>query len=144
MFKFYSKGCEYVLWALVHIPEDQELGNFSAKDICRKAKVPEASTRKSLQALVRAGIMEAVSGPQGGYKLARLSREIPLLDIIKIVDGENFSNHCVMGFPRCNEKHPCPLHETWKILKGHMIEKMHSATLHDLRNAFKDKKLLST
>ena len=140
MFKFYSKGCEYVLWALVYAPEDQEQGNFSAGDICRKAKVSEASTRKSLQALVRVGILEAVSGPQGGYRLAKSSRDIPLLDIIKAVDGENFSNHCVMGFLRCNEKHPCPLHDTWKILKGHMIEKMNSATLHQLMAALHERK----
>src|SRR5581483_2721496 len=42
---------------------------------------------KHLQALSRAGLIQAVQGHAGGYRLARPAKEITLLDVVEAIDG---------------------------------------------------------
>lgn len=42
---------------------------------------------KHLKALVHAGVLQSVSGPNGGYRLARGPAEVSLLDIVLAVEG---------------------------------------------------------
>jgi len=48
---------------------------------------------KIFQSVSRAGIVEAVSGPSGGYRLARRPGEIPLLEVVEVLDGPLVSRH---------------------------------------------------
>ena len=49
--------------------------------------VPTAYLAKHLQALSRAGVVESVAGPRGGYRLSRPPDEITLYDIVAAVEG---------------------------------------------------------
>ncbi len=49
--------------------------------------VPPAYLAKHLQALSRAGIVESVAGPKGGYRLSRPAAEITMLDVVVAIDG---------------------------------------------------------
>lgn len=56
--------------------------------------VPSAYLAKQMQALSRAGIVEAVPGRKGGYKLAREAGEITLLDVVLAVEGSERAFRC--------------------------------------------------
>ena len=49
---------------------------------------------KHLQALSRAGLVQTVPGPKGGYRLARDAGEISLLDIVLAVEGAEPAFRC--------------------------------------------------
>lgn len=49
--------------------------------------VPPAYLAKHLQALARAGVVESLPGPRGGYRLARPPAEITMLDVVDAVEG---------------------------------------------------------
>ena len=49
---------------------------------------------KHLQALSGSGILAAVPGPRGGYRLARKPREVTLLDIVLSVEGAGPAFRC--------------------------------------------------
>lgn len=49
---------------------------------------------KHLNALTAAGILESVSGPAGGYRLARAAERISLLDIVLAVEGPQPAFRC--------------------------------------------------
>lgn len=132
MFKLYSKGCEYVIRALIHVPTGDGSERFLAKDLCEKVGIPESFTRKIFQTLVQEGFLEAIRGPGGGYVLARKPEEISLLALIKAVDGEDTFDHCVMGFPECGGENPCVLHPVWAEAKGQLLAALESRTLADL------------
>lgn len=139
MLRIYSKGCEHVLRALTRIPLDQCDQQFLARDICRQAQVPETPTRKSLQALVKAGLLAAATGPGGGYRFAVHPSKISLLRIITAVDGETVFDHCLMGLPECSHSQPCPIHESWTKLKGQMIRELERKTIGQLMQTVKER-----
>ncbi|WP_233270310.1 Rrf2 family transcriptional regulator [Chachezhania sediminis] len=49
--------------------------------------VSESYLLKHLRALAAAGVVDAVPGPRGGYRLARAPALITLLDIVEAIDG---------------------------------------------------------
>lgn len=49
---------------------------------------------KHLQALVRAGVLDSVPGPRGGYRLARPPSDVTVLDVVEAIDGVEPSFTC--------------------------------------------------
>lgn len=132
MFHLYSKGCEYVLRALVEASLAGGKGPFLARDVCRRAGVPEAFTRKMLQRLKEKGILRAAPGPGGGYGFRRPLEKLSVLEIVEAVDGAGAYDGCVLGLKRCSDKSPCALHETWLKAKKSLLPGLGSKTLEDL------------
>ncbi len=56
-----------------------------SKDIADRQGVPRRYLEQVLQQLVRAGILETVKGPRGGYRLARERRRILLGEVVRVV-----------------------------------------------------------
>lgn len=56
--------------------------------------LPAAYLNKQLQALVRAGILDSVSGPRGGFHLARRADAITVLDVVLAVEGQEPAFRC--------------------------------------------------
>jgi Rrf2 family protein len=56
--------------------------------------VPAAYLAKHLQAMSRAGLLESVQGPRGGYRLARPAGEITMLDVVEAIDGDEPAFRC--------------------------------------------------
>jgi Rrf2 family transcriptional regulator, iron-sulfur cluster assembly transcription factor len=132
MFRLYSKGCEYAIRALVHSAPTKERSHFPARQVCRKAGLPESFTRKTLQDLVQKGFLKAVTGPGGGYALTRAAKDITILSVIQAVDGPEVYSGCVMGLSVCSDGKSCPMHETWKGARTHLLDALGSKTLQDL------------
>ena len=57
--------------------------------------VPGAYLAKHLQSLSRAGIIESVPGPRGGYRLSRPASDITLLDVVTAVEGDEPAFRCM-------------------------------------------------
>jgi len=66
----------------------------TAKRLAAFYDLPTAYLNKQLQALTRAGILSSVSGPKGGFQLARDPRNISLLDIVVAIDGAEDAFRC--------------------------------------------------
>jgi Rrf2 family protein len=56
--------------------------------------VPTAYLAKHLQAMSRAGLLESVPGPRGGYRLARPAETISMLDVVEAIDGRAPAFRC--------------------------------------------------
>lgn len=139
IFCLYSKGCEYAIRALAEISGGTAAEKFRAKDICRKAGIPESYARKTFQALVQSGFLKAVPGPGGGYSLARDPKSTTVMDVVDAVEGKGNYSQCMMGLAACSDRNPCSLHFTWLKLKGQMIDALRSRTLSDLSMPLKVK-----
>ncbi|UCM86538.1 RrF2 family transcriptional regulator [Streptomyces marincola] len=77
--------------ALAQLPRG---ATASAAQLARHHDLPAAYLAKQLQALVRAGVLAATTGPRGGFRLARPAAEVTLLDIVEAVDGASPPYEC--------------------------------------------------
>jgi Rrf2 family protein len=89
-----SDGVEWALHCctvLAALAEDQAL---PAAKLAEFHEVPPAYLAKHLQAMTAAGITRSLSGPLGGYRLARPPAEITVLDVVLAVDGDATAFRC--------------------------------------------------
>jgi Rrf2 family protein len=90
------ESTEWVLHAVTSLAQLGPGGTASAAQLAAHYDVPAAYLAKQLQALVRAGLLSATTGPRGGFRLARPAGQITLLQIVEAVDGTS-------PFYTCNE-----------------------------------------
>src|SRR5262245_46876157 len=82
-----SDGVEWAIHCctvLAVLPPDRAM---PASRLAEYHGVPGAYLAKHLQALSRHGIIESVSGPRGGYRLARPASKITVLDVVQAIEG---------------------------------------------------------
>ena len=73
--------------AMGYIAKQPEGRWVPAEEIAKKYDIPNDFLLKIMNQYVRAGILLAKRGPQGGFSLAKPAKEISLLEIIEAVDG---------------------------------------------------------
>lgn len=56
--------------------------------------LPAAYLNKQLQALARGGVLSSISGPRGGFRLARNPERITLLDVVVAIEGPDEAFRC--------------------------------------------------
>ncbi len=78
----------YGVGVLLRIQEQSRSGPVTAARIARGCRFPPRFLYRVLRKLVDAGLLRGVSGPGGGYALARQPQDISLLDIVEGVEGE--------------------------------------------------------
>ncbi|OGX12060.1 MAG: hypothetical protein A2351_01805 [Omnitrophica bacterium RIFOXYB12_FULL_50_7] len=135
MFRLYSKACEYAIRAFLCLADQRNKSNLTAREVCRRARIPESYTRKVFQALVRGKYLGAVPGNGGGYRLLRKPDKVSILEIIQAVDGKYTFERCIMGVSRCSCRRPCLLHSTWEASKKSLLKELNAAHLEDLIRA---------
>lgn len=89
-----SEGVEWGLHCVVltaMLPADAAL---PAGRLAEYHDVPTAYLAKHLQALSRAGILEALPGPRGGYRLARPAAQVTVLDVVEALEGRESAFRC--------------------------------------------------
>ena len=84
--KISQKGL-YALQALMTLARKHEQGAIKIRDIAAESDLPEKFLELILLELKNARIVDSVRGARGGYQLRRPPSEIPLSDIIRLVDG---------------------------------------------------------
>jgi len=96
----------------------------SSKQLAARYDLPPRRLESLLQALVRAGILKSVRGPQGGYELARERRRLTLAEIARAALGAEGEDE---GAPV--EKALCVVLEDVEM---GLFERLEQATLDDL------------
>ncbi len=79
----------------------------STRQMAEKCQVPEAMLSKILQSLKARGLVEAVHGNRGGYRLSRPLSEIALRDVVNAVDeprGKKAGTNATGPLKRLGEK----------------------------------------
>jgi Rrf2 family protein len=84
--KISQKGL-YALQAMMTLARRHEQGAIKIRDIAAESNLPEKFLELILLELKNARIVDSVRGARGGYQLRRDPSEIPLSDIIRLVDG---------------------------------------------------------
>lgn len=130
----FSKACEYGIKASIYIALNSYDGNrVSLKEIAKEIDSPEAFTAKILQALVRHKIINSVKGAYGGFEIPKEEiSSIMLSEIVKAIDGDGIYHGCGLGLNVCDENHPCPVHDQFKVIRNELKIMLESTNLEQL------------
>lgn len=89
-----SDGVEWAAHCVMLLGVLPAGSRLSGKALAEFHGVPASYLLKHLKALAEAGILASVSGPRGGYSLARKTDAITLLDIVLAVEGDRTAFRC--------------------------------------------------
>ena len=89
-----GQGVEWALHSCVNMSWTPPGEAVSSARLAEFYKLPAAYLNKQLQSLVHAGILASVSGPRGGFRLARRPDQISVLDVVLAIDGKDEAFRC--------------------------------------------------
>ncbi|MFD3532844.1 RrF2 family transcriptional regulator [Streptomyces sp. NPDC058664] len=89
-----SEGVEWALHSCLNLAWIGPGQAVTAARLAAYHELPPAYLNKQLQALARAGIVTSVSGPKGGFRLARGLDRITLMDVVAAVEGPDEAFRC--------------------------------------------------
>ena len=138
----FSRQCEYALQAVLYMSAQSEKRFTNINEISERLDIPMPFLGKTLQLLVRSKILSSQKGPKGGFKLAKNPSEIALFHIVDAIDGTDFITSCVLGFPECSSKSPCPIHSEWGALRDRVYQMLANRTIADISKEITDSKQL--
>jgi len=130
----FSKACEYGIKATIFIAiNSSENRRVSPKEISEEIDSPQAFTAKILQALVKNNIIKSVRGAYGGFEIGKDKIvTTKLAQIVYAIDGDKIYSGCGLGLHTCNENHPCPVHDKFKIVRTELKDMLENTSLEQL------------
>jgi len=124
-----SKRADYGLIAMKHLALHDE-HSYSAPEIARTYNIPSELLAKVLQALVRKGLLESHSGPNGGYALARAPEKISVIEVLEALEGPLMLTPCEAE--ACEQLELCSIRDPLQGVKRRMVSVLVDTTIHQL------------
>lgn len=124
----------YAVMAMVDLALTEADKPQSLPDIVERQELPLSYLEQLFPKLRKAGLVESIRGPGGGYKLAQPVEDITILAIVEAVDESLKMTRCD-GDPKngCMSKTSrCLTHSLWKGLGVQINEYLGSVTLGSL------------
>ncbi|GAA1920575.1 Rrf2 family transcriptional regulator [Streptantibioticus ferralitis] len=89
-----NEGVEWAVHCCLNLSWVAPDRTVTAAKLAAFYNLPTAYLNKQLQALGRAGIVSSISGPRGGFQLARRPEKITLMDVIAAIEGPEQAFRC--------------------------------------------------
>ena len=127
-----SKKAEYAILAMQYMAENPG-DKLNAKDIAFQLSLSFEFLSKTMQALMKCGLVESQQGVKGGYILSKPANDISLMEIINATDERIGIVDCLnANDEECNRNDMCmikdPMHKIQKIIDNIFV----STSLKDL------------
>lgn len=143
--KILSKACNYGIRALIYmVAKNGGRDYISIGEISEELDISFHFLTKTFQELNKANLLISSRGPNGGVALTRSAKDISMMDVIMVIEGEDFFDTCMLGLPDCGGGDPCPIHDIWKEKKDKMREEFETTSLADLGARVRDDKMRIT
>lgn len=89
-----SEGVEWALHTCLDLAWAGEGEAVPAARLAAHHGLPAPYLNKQLQALVKAGVLVSLSGPRGGFRLARPPERITVLEVVTAIEGPEEAFRC--------------------------------------------------
>ena len=123
----------YALRILVELAENQNGGYITLKEAADRQEISEKYLESIVKDLVKARFVEGVRGKGGGYRLARPTDEINVLEVLQSADGTLVPVACLKeGSEPCSRAAACRTLPLWKGLDKVVSEYLGGFTVRDL------------
>lgn len=106
---------------------------LSASELAESTHIGEATVGKLLKSLSKAKLVQSQLGSQGGYMLARKSKDINLTQIITAIEGEIALTECNKHHNACSMKKTCAVSGNWQRLSKAIYNALAAICLEDMQ-----------
>jgi Rrf2 family protein len=130
-----TKG-RYSLEALLYMALLPKGEYSSTRTISENTGISDGYLEQLFIPLRKAGIVQGIRGPQGGYLPGRSTTKITVGDVLRAVEGSLEPAECVTA-NTCPFRKKCVSRHTWKELYKEIVTCVDSVTLQDLTKAYK-------
>jgi len=116
-----SKLADYGVIVATHLAADPER-QLTAVAVASETRLPQATVAKVLKSLAHAGIVNALRGAAGGYRLARPPSAISVAEVVAAIDGAIGMTQCAghdaarrdAAMASCERESFCPTRPHWR------------------------------
>lgn len=131
--KLSTKG-KYGVRALFEIARNYGRGPLTIKEIADRQKISLSYLEQILHRLGKAGIIESVRGPHGGYELARKPADLTIGDVVRVLEGPIALSHCLEPGEgeSCYQADDCVARMVWSRVGEKIEEALDSITFEQL------------
>ena len=131
-----SKKTQYAFKALTYIAEKKKDGPVLIAEISKKKKIPLKFLENILLELKKAGLLDSKKGKGGGYFFKEEPAEIPLAQVMRLIEGPIALLPCVsLNFYQrckdCDEK-KCGLNRVMVQVRDNTLMILEKKTVADL------------
>ncbi len=133
MIRVSTKG-RYALRAMIDLARHGGNGPVARSAIAERQGVSADYMAQLFQPLQKAGLVEGIKGPGGGYRLTRACADIRVRDVVEAVEGPVKLAPCVGGRqePPCPREAGCATRRFWEELSSAIEDWLDSYTLYDV------------
>lgn len=133
--KLSTKG-EYGVRALAVLAHHYEQGPLPLRVIADQEHLSELYLEQIFRDLKKAGLVESVRGPKGGYSLAKNPNEITVGDAVRVLEGPLGPVDCVLENKSkddcCTRESSCITKFVWAKLRDSMAKVLDEITFENI------------
>lgn len=131
--KLSTKG-KYGVRALFEIARHYGGGPLTIKEIAQRQGISLSYLEQILYRLGKAGLIESVRGPGGGYLLGRKPAELTIGDVVRALEGPIALSHCLEPGEAgdCFQADDCVARMVWARVGAKIEEALDSISFDDL------------
>jgi FeS assembly SUF system regulator len=117
---------------MAHLAEYRDDDSHNARELAEDTQLPAPVVSKILKSLTRAGLLISQRGSKGGYSLARIPSEIPVVEMIMALEGPLGITECTIHPGACAQESSCQVRDPWQRINGAVHAALEKITLADL------------
>lgn len=130
-----STTIRYGTRLMLDMAEQQGKGPIRIKTIAKRQGISEKYLEKIVRLLRKAGLVDGLRGPGGGYMLALTPDKISLADILEAVQGKVELCPCLNEPEQCQKHEDCKTRKVWNDINQIIWTKLKGISLIDLRDS---------
>jgi Rrf2 family protein len=132
-----SKKCQYALHALIYLANLDQATSVTIGEVAKEKSIPKKFLEAILLELKNAGILGSKKGKTGGYYLIRKPDQVPIIEVIRHIDGAvamlpwvslNFYDSCGM----CEDEKTCTINHVFGQVRDAMLKILTTKSIADL------------
>lgn len=127
-----SKTTDYGIVLMAQLASEPERASQNARELAASCDLPVPMVSKILKGLAREGLLASHRGSKGGYQLARPPEQLPVSEMIRVLEGPVALTDCAIGPALCAHETLCAVREPWQVISRVVERALADVTLADL------------
>ncbi len=130
-----------LIYLVVHYKKNEKIG---IKIIAKELDIPSPFLGKILQILAKKKILYSTKGPNGGFYASEETRKTKLIDIIKIIDGDDLFDKCLISNKSCKDvkgNSKCSIHDHYQSIRNDITRMFSDFTIGRLADEYKNSEI---